>query len=127
MASKDISNKGPSRVPETKIVGPSRFRKPLEDLVATPSGRFSSPYAAVVTISADGTTGTGTPKPIVKNPSGELVEDVPSLSDIESIAYEEYKNNEGVTKIKVKIKMRNSSLSKANVKGVDARIPPVGE
>lgn len=125
MVSKDLSNRVPSRIPETKIVGPSRFRKPLADLISEDAKAFVSPY-----VPGSGNPGDGDgedPKPKPKDPGDELVEDVPSLTDIESIAYEEYKNNEGVTKIKVKIKMRNSSLNKANVKGVDARIPPVGE
>lgn len=61
-----------------------------------------------------------------KSESEEII-DVPQLSDIESITAEEYKNNEGVTKIKLFIKIRNSSKNKDKVSGVDARIAPVGE
>lgn len=127
MVSKDLSNRVPSRIPETKIVGPSRFRKPLADLISEDARAFVSPYVpGSGNLDGDGNVGE-VPKPKPKDLGDDLVADVPSLTDIESIAYEEYKNNEGVTKIKVKIKMRNSSLNKANVKGVDARIPPVGE
>lgn len=52
--------------------------------------------------------------------------DVPQLSDIESITPEEYKNDEGFTKIRLKIKIRNSSKNKTKVDAVDARISPLG-
>lgn len=49
--------------------------------------------------------------------------DVPSLSDIESITYEEYSDPlTGIAKYNAIIKIRNSSKSKSNVSGVDARI-----
>lgn len=48
--------------------------------------------------------------------------DVPSLSDIESITYEEYPDATGVMKYRAILKIRNSSLNKDNISGVDARI-----
>lgn len=49
--------------------------------------------------------------------------DVPSLSDIESITYEEYPDPlTGIAKYNAIIKIRNSSRNKSNVSGVDARI-----
>lgn len=123
MVSKDISNPTPNRVPETRIVGPSRFRKPLEFVPAEVVIVKPSPY------SGNGSDGDNVivPPPLPKKgDEEEEVIDAPSLSDIESVNFEEYKNKEGVTKIKVKIKVRNSSINKSNVKGVDARITPIG-
>ncbi len=51
--------------------------------------------------------------------------DVPDLSDIEDVEKIEY--NDPVTKalkVRVKIKIRNSSKNKENIAGVDARIKP---
>lgn len=62
-----------------------------------------------------------------ENAGSEETIDVPQLSDIESITPEEYKNGEGVTKIRLRIKIRNSSKNKNNVGGVDARLAPTGE
>jgi hypothetical protein len=70
---------------------------------------------------------TGPTGPTGPGSTGPVDADVPSLSDIESVTFEQYKNKEGVTKIKAFIKIRNSSKNKRNVKGVDARIPPEGE
>lgn len=53
--------------------------------------------------------------------------DVPQLSDIESIQYFPYKDESTqITKIKAVIKIRNSSINKNKIAGVDARIPPLG-
>jgi hypothetical protein len=53
--------------------------------------------------------------------------DVPQLSDIESIQYFPYKDESTqITKIKAVIKIRNSSINKKNIAGVDARIAPLG-
>lgn len=123
MVSKDLSNKVPNRIPETKIVGPSRFRKPLADLVTGETRAFVSPY-----LPSPGTgdgDGDGTPKPEPKDPGDELVVDVPSLTDIESVVKTKY--FDPVTKVekaKIVIKIRNSSKNKSNIAGVDARIPP---
>lgn len=49
--------------------------------------------------------------------------DIVSLSDIESITYEQYYDSlTKLIKYKAIIKIRNSSLNKNKVKGVDARI-----
>lgn len=49
--------------------------------------------------------------------------DVPDLTDIESITYEQYFDEATKTaKIKAVLKIRNSSITKDNVQGVDARI-----
>jgi hypothetical protein len=53
--------------------------------------------------------------------------DVPQLSDIESIEYIKYFDAvTKVEKVKAIIKIRNSSINKSNIAGVDARIPPLG-
>jgi hypothetical protein len=126
MVSKEISEKIPSRVPETRIVGPSRFRKPIDVPPAQSLVGSPSPYSSsLITVTEEDSKVP--PEAVKKDEIVTETIDVPSLSDIEDIDYVEYKNKEGVTKIKVLIKIRNSSINKQNVKGVDGRIPPVGE
>ena len=48
--------------------------------------------------------------------------DIPSLSDIESITYEQYYDSSKRARIKAIVKIRNSSLKAQEVEGVDARI-----
>jgi hypothetical protein len=48
--------------------------------------------------------------------------DVPELSDIESIIYEQYFDSLKRARIKAIIKIRNSSIAGKEVEGVDARI-----
>jgi hypothetical protein len=85
-------------------------------------------------VSGDGVISSGTPNetiPTVEitipNPAKPGAEwdvtklDVVSLTDIESVTYEEYYES-GVAKYKCFIKIRNSSKNKNNVEGVDARI-----
>lgn len=124
MASKDYSNKTPKRIPETRVVGPSRFVKQIsgvEDSVVISSTPYRAPNIII-----------GTSNPEDNASSGEInkfeisEEDFPQPSDIESVTFQEYKNNEGVTKYKVFVKMRNSSKLKDQVSGVDARIQPPG-
>lgn len=62
-------------------------------------------------------TPTATVKPVAPPP----ILDIVHLTDIESVTYEEYYDN-GIAKYKCFIKIRNSSLNKNNVEGVDARI-----
>jgi len=124
MASKDISNRPPSRVPETRVVGPSRFRiRQGQDPLIQGADRFISPYSKSNTRNGEEDESGGEFIPETKDPKVEEIEDVVNLSDIEDIDFIEYKNKEGVTKIKVLIKIRNSSKNKENVKGVDGRIP----
>jgi hypothetical protein len=53
--------------------------------------------------------------------------DVPQLSDIESIEYVKYFDAvTKVEKVKAIIKIRNSSINKNKIAGVDARIAPLG-
>lgn len=123
MVSKDLSNKVPNRIPETKIVGPSRFRKPLADLIAEDTKAFVSPYVPGSGNGDGDGDGDGVPKPKPKDPGDELVEDAPSLTDIEDVKTEDYYDPVSkALKIRAKIKIRNSSRNKKNVAGVDARI-----
>lgn len=125
MVSKDLSNKVPNRIPETKIVGPSRFRKPLADLISEDAKAFVSPYVPGSGNGDSDGDGDGVPKPKPKDPGDELVADVPSLTDIESVVKTKY--FDPVTKVekaKIVIKIRNSSKNKNNIAGVDARIKP---
>ena len=48
--------------------------------------------------------------------------DIPDLSDIESITYQQYYDSSKRARIKAIIKIRNSSLKENEVEGVDARI-----
>ena len=48
--------------------------------------------------------------------------DIPDLSDIESITYEQYYDSLKRVRVKAIIKIRNSSIAGKEVEGVDARI-----
>lgn len=54
------------------------------------------------------------------NPEIDL--DIPDLSDIESITYQQYYDSSKRARVKAIIKIRNSSLKGKEVEGVDARI-----
>jgi len=55
------------------------------------------------------------------------ISDIPQLTDIENITYQQYYNSANAIRIKAIIKIRNSSKNKANVIGVDARNQPSGK
>jgi hypothetical protein len=55
------------------------------------------------------------------------ITDIPQLTDIENITYQQYYDTFNSIRIKAIIKIRNSSKNKANVIGVDARNQPNGE
>lgn len=60
---------------------------------------------------------------IVAPPELEDLLDIPELSDIESITYEPYYDTATkVQKIRAILRIRNSSINKINVEGVDVRI-----
>lgn len=60
---------------------------------------------------------------ITDPPSLEDLLDIPELSDIESITYEPYYDTATkVQKVRAILRIRNSSINKLNVEGVDARI-----
>ena len=52
------------------------------------------------------------------------INDIPQLTDIENITYQQYYDTFNSIRIKAIIKIRNSSKNKANVIGVDARNQP---
>jgi hypothetical protein len=54
------------------------------------------------------------------NPPAEII-DIPQLTDIENITYQQYFDTFNSVRIKAIIKIRNSSLKKKDVIGVDAR------
>jgi hypothetical protein len=54
------------------------------------------------------------------NPPAEII-DIPQLTDIENITYQQYFDTFNSIRIKAIIKIRNSSLKKKDVVGVDAR------
>jgi hypothetical protein len=55
------------------------------------------------------------------------ISDIPQLTDIENITYQQYYDTFNSIRIKAIIKVRNSSKFKANVVGVDARNEPKGQ
>lgn len=56
-----------------------------------------------------------------------VISDIPQLTDIENITYQQYYDTFNSIRIKAIIKVRNSSKNKANVIGVDARNQPSGQ
>jgi len=56
-----------------------------------------------------------------------VINDIPQLTDIENITYQQYYDTFNSIRIKAIIKIRNSSKNKANVIGVDARNEPKGQ
>lgn len=81
--------------------------------------------------SSQGGSGDDAPKvedPAKKDPTGATpaVVDTPGLSDIESIEYVKYYDANKILKIKAIIKIKNSSINKSKVAGVDARITDLG-
>lgn len=136
MASKDT----PKRVPKQSIVkgAPIILSKGhpdltfLGDALETDASRISSSRYLTGSFagstsgnSSGGATGpTGPSGPDgPSGPSGpSIVVDVPGPGDIESITYEEYPDSTGVMKYRAVLKIRNSSLNKDNIAGVDARI-----
>ncbi len=78
-------------------------------------------------ISASSPAQTQTPSEIMallkKTTEGAVKPDTVDLTDIESITYEQYYDSVSkLIKYKAIIKIRNSSVNKTNVEGVDARI-----
>jgi hypothetical protein len=134
MASKDT----PKRVPKQSIVRPAPVILPkghpdlafLGDALESDASRFSSTRyfgGAFVGSGSDGSSGGSSGASGSSGPSGPTgptfpIPDVPGLSDIESITYEEYPDSTGVMKYRAVLKIRNSSVNKENVAGVDARI-----
>ena len=53
-----------------------------------------------------------------------VLDDIPQLTDIENITYQQYYDTFNSIRIKAIIKIRNSSKNKSNVVGVDARNEP---
>jgi hypothetical protein len=70
--------------------------------------------------------GSGGSNPSDPNPPVEIG-DIPQLTDIENITYQQYYDTFNSIRIKAIIKIRNSSKNKANVAGVDARNQPSGQ
>lgn len=82
--------------------------------VAVPSGDGNA--GGVNSSQSDQSSQSGQPT----NPEINL--DIPDLSDIESITYEQYYDSLKRVRVKAIIKIRNSSLKEKEVEGVDARI-----
>jgi hypothetical protein len=131
------SRETPKRVPKQSIVRPAPVILPkghpdlafLGDALESDASRFASTryFGGAFVGSGSGGSDGGSSGPSVSGPSGItapifVIPDVPSPSDIESITYEEYPDSTGVMKYRAVLKIRNSSVNKENVAGVDARI-----
>lgn len=69
--------------------------------------------------------GSGSTPPDPNLPT--VLDDIPQLTDIENITYQQYYDTFNSIRIKAIIKIRNSSKNKSNVVGVDARNEPKGQ
>ena len=104
------------------------FTKDNSDIVFTNESGVITANASVGAFNLIGSSGSAvasavpSTKPVVPEIPVIPPPDVPSLADIESITFEEYADTTGVSKYKAIIKIRNSSVDKINVAGVDARI-----
>lgn len=132
------SRETPKRVPKQSIVKPAPVILPkghpdlafLGDALESDASRFTSAKyfgGAFVGAGSGGSDSGSTGASGSSGPSGPTgpvfpIPDVPSLSDIESITYEEYPDATGVMKYRAVLKIRNSSVNKENIAGVDARI-----
>lgn len=109
---KDISRKTPSRIPESKVVGPSRFVKPVTETEGTISVS-RNPYPAQLIVAA---TSVG---------EFQLSDvDAPDLSDI-TVYTALVAKQRAVTKeiyYEIVFKVKNSSDTPNDIIGVDARI-----
>ena len=76
--------------------------------------------------SLGGGVGLGGSTPADPNLPG-VINDIPQLTDIENITYQQYFDTFNSIRIKAIIKVRNSSKNKSNVSGVDARNEPKGQ
>jgi len=86
------------------------------------TANLASPFS--VGAGSGGSAG-GSVKPDPNLPTD--VTDIPQLTDIENITYQQYYDTFNSIRIKAIIKIRNSSKNKANVIGVDARNEPRGQ
>jgi hypothetical protein len=90
------------------------------DVEGGKTASLTSPFS----LGGSGGTGGSTPPdpnlPVVIN-------DIPQLTDIENITYQQYYDTFNSIRIKAIIKIRNSSKNKSNVVGVDARNEPRGQ
>lgn len=125
------------QVPKQSIVqGPPAFLS-KEDLVFTKDGIPADSLAFVSSAFLNTGFGAGSiygdssaiaaildpAEAILEEEISSVVIDVPSLADIESVEFEEYADPlTGIAKYKAILKIRNSSVEKNNISGVDARI-----
>lgn len=111
MASKNTP-KVPNKIPETRIVGPSRFRSPTEVIQSDSLFVRGNPYQQSDEVSPVEVVGSAEDK------------DAPDLSDITVYTALTRKRSSVTNEVYYEIvyKVRNSSLTPDLVKGVDARI-----
>lgn len=125
------------QVPKQSIVqGPPAFLS-QEDLVFTKDGIPADALSFVGSAFLNAGFGSGAvygdasavaaviepAEPVLTEETPTIVIDVPSLADIESVEFEEYADPlTGIAKYKAVLKIRNSSVEKNNISGVDARI-----
>ena len=109
----DLFNLNPQRVLVTKG-GKFLYAKYNEPIPSGDGGNGSVANVSGNTDTADQDTEGKTQTPIKL--------DIPDLSDIESITYEQYYDSLKKVRVKAIIKIRNSSIAGKEVEGVDARI-----
>lgn len=91
------------------------------DIEEGKSNNLTSPFSI-----GGGFGGSGGSTPADPNPPVAIT-DIPQLTDIENITYQQYYNTANAIRIRAIVKIRNSSKNKANVVGVDARNQQNGE
>lgn len=84
---------------------------------------LTSPFSVGGGAGGGGLGGSTPPDPNLPG----VINDIPQLTDIENITYQQYYDTFNSIRIKAIIKVRNSSKNKSNVSGVDARNEPRGQ
>jgi hypothetical protein len=107
----------PANHPDTVFLNPNNYISIKGTTLDYAKYQTSNPYATGITGSGD----TANITPVITQPQPQ--NDVPDLTDIESVTYEQYYDSVSkLVKVKAILKIRNSSKSTVSVAGVDARI-----
>ena len=109
----------PAGHPDTVFLNPNNYISIKGTTTDYTKYQVSSPYQSSANLDASSSGETSTTINTIVN--NQL--DVPQLTDIESVNYEQYYDTVSkLAKIKVTLKIRNSNKNPNNVAGVDARI-----
>jgi len=108
----------PAGHPDTVFLNPNNYIQTKGTITDYSKYQTGGAYSSLSGVPED-----GTPQPISLNSSLGNQLDVPQLTDIESVIFEQYYDSiSKLVKYKAVLKIRNSSKSPNNVAGVDARI-----